>query len=684
VAEVSHDKYSKSQIAIEYCYRFREQHPDAHVFWIYAGSPVRFEQGYQEIARRLALPGWDTGKVDILNLVHEWLSDERNGEWLMIVDNADDATVFFGNKLGNNAQERKASKPLVRYIPQSSTGYILFTTRDKRAGERLSGREKPIEIFPMNATDSLNLLRGRIPEEEWSDPNAIKLVEELAYLPLAITQAAAFISENCLTVSEYLELLATGEEDLKDLLSEDLEDLRRDLDTENSVIRTWKLSFDQISREKARAAQILSLMAVLDHHRAPRMLLRKEGETEVGFRTALGALQAFSLISAEKDKDAAVRMHRLVALSTKKWLELTGMLRHWQTEALRVLSVKFPGRDSYLYENWPVLEALTPHAQLVFSYTFSTAADLLECAKLLDFAALYDLTNGKYGEAYEKCLKSLDIRENLLPANHPLTLDSAQTLGETLLHLGELASARSMLQKAVTGREKTLGDLHPDTLESVSDLTITLLELNELAAAEETALRALQGRQKILGEDHPDTFVSLNIISMLYQCQGDLESAKETCEKVLKWRQTSLGPENPHTIMTLNNMAVLQYRRGEHDLAKKTLIAVLAGEERFLGADEGYDIQVSLSNLARIYSEQGDLDDAEAAYRRVLRMQEKIFGPDHPATMQTVKKLTGVLVQQGEHDEIERLNQWAHGENSTEAEGWEGFGALSMAGLLFD
>jgi tetratricopeptide (TPR) repeat protein len=218
----------------------------------------------------------------------------------------------------------------------------------------------------------------------------------------------------------------------------------------------------------------------------------------------------------------------------------------------------------------------------------------------------------------------------------------------------------------------------------VSDLTITLLELNELAAAEETALRALQGRQKILGEDHPDTFVSLNIISMLYQCQGDLESAKETCEKVLKWRQTSLGPENPHTIMTLNNMAVLQYRRGEHDLAKKTLIAVLAGEERFLGADEGYDIQVSLSNLARIYSEQGDLDDAEAAYRRVLRMQEKIFGPDHPATMQTVKKLTGVLVQQGEHDEIERLNQWAHGENSTEAEGWEGFGALSMAGLLFD
>jgi tetratricopeptide (TPR) repeat protein len=673
--------FSKSQIAIEHCYRFREQHPNAHVFWIYAGSAVRFEQGYQEIARRLALPGWDNPKVDILELVHEWLSDERNGEWLMTVDNADDAAVFFGNKMSNNSQDRKLSKPLVRYLPQSSTGYIIFTTRDKRAGERLAGREKPIEILPMNAVDSLNLLRGRIPEDEWSDDEAMKLVEELAYLPLAITQAAAFISENCLTVSEYLELLATGEEDLKDLLSEDLEDLRRDLDTENSVIRTWKLSFDQISREKARAAQILSLMAVLDHHRAPRMLLRQEGETEVGFRTALGALQAFSLISAEKDKDAAVRMHRLVALSTKKWLELTGMLRHWQTEALRVLSVKFPGRDSYLYENWPVLEALTPHAQLVFSYTFSTAADLLECAKLLDFAALYDLTNGKYSEAYEKCLKSLDIRENLLPADHPLTLDSAQTLGETLLHLGELASARSMLQKAVTGREKSLGELHPDTLESVSDLTITLLELNELAAAEETALRALRGREQILGEDHPDTFVSLNILSMLRQCQGDLDSAKETTEKVLKWRQSSLGPENPHTIMTLNNLAVLQYRRGEHELAKNTLMTVLAGEEKLLGAD-GYDIQVSLSNLALIYCDQGELDGAESVYRRVLRVQEKLFGSKHPATLQTVKKLVDVLVQKGELDEIERMKQWGHGKERSQ-EG-EGFGALTMAGLLFD
>jgi hypothetical protein len=274
------------------------------MFWIYAGTAVRFEQGYQEIARRLSLPGWDDQKADSLKLVYEWLNDEHNGKWLLIVDNADDATMFCSKAVAT--QEQQHSKSLARYLPQSSSGSILITTQDKRVGEQLAGREIPIEILPMDAADSMQLLRSRMAEDDWSDTEAMELIEELAYLPLAITQAAAFISENGLTLSEYRELLETGDEELKVLLSEDLQDPRRDLDTENSVMRTWKLSFDHIPKGKPRAAQKLPLMAVLDHHGAPRMLLRKDGETEIGFRTALGALQAFSLITPGKGKDAGV------------------------------------------------------------------------------------------------------------------------------------------------------------------------------------------------------------------------------------------------------------------------------------------------------------------------------------------------------------------------------------------
>lgn len=37
----------KSQIAIEHCYRFRDEHPNSHVFWVNGSSAQRFEQHMQ-------------------------------------------------------------------------------------------------------------------------------------------------------------------------------------------------------------------------------------------------------------------------------------------------------------------------------------------------------------------------------------------------------------------------------------------------------------------------------------------------------------------------------------------------------------------------------------------------------------------------------------------------------------
>lgn len=41
------------------------------------------------------MDGWDNPKADLLRLVRNWLCDESNGRWVMIVDNADDSGVFF-------------------------------------------------------------------------------------------------------------------------------------------------------------------------------------------------------------------------------------------------------------------------------------------------------------------------------------------------------------------------------------------------------------------------------------------------------------------------------------------------------------------------------------------------------------------------------------------------------------
>lgn len=674
--------YRKSQIAIEYCYVFRDEHSSAQIFWIYGADPLHFEQGYQEIARKARIPGWDDQKTDKLKLVQDWLQEENVTEWLMIIDNADDASMFYGTRPNDPHSIHKDSKSFARFLPQCSHGRVLITTRDRRLGERLSHRQGSIQITPLSAANSKDLLRSKISEENWSEDDALKLVEYLSSLPLAITQAAAFISENSVTVSEYLETLVKDESDLKELLSEHLEDPRRDWSSENSVIRTWKLSFEQISKESPRAAEVLSLLAVLDYHGAPRSLLRKEDETETGFRTALGILQAFSLITATRGQGAICKMHRLVALSTQKWLELRGTLQYWQYQGLNILAKTFPGPGQQNFKEVSNMLALMPHTQLILGYQFESTEEILMCAKLLISTALFDLSSAKYQQAFEKCERSLRIRESLLPSDHPDTLESAQTLGEALLHRGELRAAKTMLQRAIVGREKSLGPLNVDTFESLSDMTITLLELNDLESAERTGRRALDGREQVLGLDHPDYLVSLNIMAILYQLKGDYERALEITERVLRDRERLLGYECPDTLMTLNNLARLKYQMGDLDSADQMLEKVLAGEEKLL-AGNGYDIQVSLSNKADVLVSQERFQDAEGILRDVVRMRESALGPEHPSTLFSIETLANVLEKTGRSEAAtslhRRITQVGNG-----GQWLTKVGALLCAGLLFD
>ena len=113
----------KSQLAIEYSYQVRESSPDMWVFWVHASNTARFEEGYRKIAERIKIAGWDNREVNILQLVNNWLCDEANGRWFMIIDNADDARIFSHpvdeSKIGDNSNKAELSEALSEYLPQS-------------------------------------------------------------------------------------------------------------------------------------------------------------------------------------------------------------------------------------------------------------------------------------------------------------------------------------------------------------------------------------------------------------------------------------------------------------------------------------------------------------------------------------------------------------------------------------
>ena len=512
--------------------------------WIHASTVERIDQAYKEIARKAQLSGWDNPKTDKLTLVANWLSQDESGHWLIVLDNADDADVFF-NTNHDLVSKGSKSKPIASYIPHSTQGSVLITTRDRRVGERLANRVRAINVPSFTMQEAGNLFGSLVGKIDVGDEaNAQELFDALAYLPLAVSQAAAFITENGITVSEYLELLRAGDADIKDLLSEELTDSRRDAETQNSVIQTWKLSFDHIQRSNPRAAKILSLMSVLDRQGIPKSVLRQDNEKSIDFTKAIGMLQAFSLVTTE-NSGISFEIHRLVHLATQKWLELQGEMNLWREEALKVISEAYPVG---VFENWAVCNSLSPHMQAVTEYTFDSETCQLYSATLLSNALQYDLSQGRYDIALNKCTKALTIREDLLGSEHPDTLTSMANLASTYWNQGRWKEAEGLEVQVMETRKRVLGQEHPDTLTGMGNLALTYGNQGRWKEAEGLEVQVMETRKRVLGQQHPDTLTSFHNLAYTWKSQGRDTEAIDLMRRAERLRRTTLGFDHPLTV----------------------------------------------------------------------------------------------------------------------------------------
>jgi hypothetical protein len=155
---------------------------------VHASTKARFEEAYRGIADRLELPRRNDPKGNILQLVSNWLCDEANGRWTMVLDNVDNVEVFFPKrKPMQDEPYGTASAPLAAYLPQSHNGSILITSRSKDAAVRLTGSYKNVKEIPaMDESQGLQLLRNK-PEDISNEDGAASLLHSLNYTLLAIT-----------------------------------------------------------------------------------------------------------------------------------------------------------------------------------------------------------------------------------------------------------------------------------------------------------------------------------------------------------------------------------------------------------------------------------------------------------------------------------------------------------------
>ncbi|PVH68041.1 hypothetical protein DL98DRAFT_634240 [Cadophora sp. DSE1049] len=380
----------------------------------------------------------------------------------MIIDNADDPNVFFNQSADHDLAQ--AARSLSDFLPQSLNGSIVITSRSRDVAYRLTGRDSDIiKVKPMDRDHALDLLHKKL-SGNLDTTDAVELVQSLDYMPLAITQAAAYISQRAprITVSKYLRDLRGSDKDRASLLKKDVGDTRRDGRASNSIIATWQISFEHIRKESSSATRLLSLMSLFDRQGIPEALLRfyqEDGDTEAGFEDDISTLTSYSLVTMNVEGNE-FEMHRLVQFSTKKWLEHHDELESWKENYINIMGKAFPiGR----HENWTICGKLFPHAEMVLLYWPTNEVYLAQWASILFKAAWYSSGKGSYNTAEEMSRRALEGCEKALGKEHPYTLASVYCLAYLLHQREQYQEALLLYQRAYAGYQKALGQDHPTT-----------------------------------------------------------------------------------------------------------------------------------------------------------------------------------------------------------------------------
>lgn len=132
-----------------------------------------------------------------------------------------------------------------------------------------------------------------------------------------------------------------------------------------------------------------------------------------------------------------------------------------------------------------------------------------------DLSGQYFISNGNYQKARIYFEKALQIRQEVLGADHPETANSLNNLGSLYIAVSDLKNARVCFEKAIEIRKKRLGELHKDTANSLNNLAMLEYRENNVTRALMLMKAAHSAYLRVLGPDHPRTRDSQNGIEII-------------------------------------------------------------------------------------------------------------------------------------------------------------------------
>jgi tetratricopeptide (TPR) repeat protein len=613
----------KSELALQYAHAHRGSY--SLTWWITAEDVGHVDAGLSGLAERicpeLALAA-TTAEAAAWALT--WL--QAHDGWLLILDDV--------------------SKPgdVESLLGQLRGGRILLTTRRDTGWQRMAAPIRLDVLAPGPAAALITTSTGS------ADPGdvqvAAEIAAELGFLPLALDQAAAYITQARIPLARYLELLrryparmyAAGPAGGQ---------------AQRTIARLWDITLQAIDRTDPVAARLLRVLACYAPDSIPRQIIGGDDAGPVEDE-ALALLASYSMITLTPE---TVSMHKLVQAVLLAAPDDTGTAPLPRDIALKWLNNSLPVNPDTNVAAWIFLRALIPHADAVASH-FAAREEPATLERVFNQIALFHQSQGAYQEGLRLRNASLDIAQRIYGDGHRQTAISLGNLAVTYSALGRRAEALPLEERALDITEAALGPDHPDTALRLGNLAGTYSDLGRYVEALPLEERALAVTEAALGPDHPDTALRLGNLAGTYSDLGRYVEALPLEQRALAVTEAALGPDHPDTALRLNNLAATYSDLGRYAEALPLKERALAVTEAALGPDHPSTARC-LGNLAGTYSDLGRYAEALPLEERALAVAEGALGPDHPHTALCLNNLAVTYSDLGRRAEALPLEERA-------------------------
>lgn len=665
----------KSQIALEYVHQHSADYDV--VWWIAAERDEQIRNALVELAESLGLDAGHESNVAVPRVLNALRTGRPRKDWLLVFDNAEDLET------------------VRQYFPSGGPGRILVTSRNAQ----WSRAARTVEVDVFERAESVELLRRRGPE--LPREQAERVAEALGDLPLAIEQAAAWLTETGMPVDEYLQVFEDERADVSSRRSELLA-AGVPVDYPEPVAAAWNMSLRRLAEHHPGALQLLWVCSFFAPEPISRRLfsnvrgvslspeLSAVLQDPIKLGHAIREIGRYALIKINHQSNT-IEMHRLVQavligqmspqqqadmrhsahlllahgdpneVTVRNWPRYADLLSHVRASRATECDDKWVRQTvrntiRFLYVWGDHEGALDFGKQVLQTWRETLGEDSLETVAVARTVANAHTAMGDFAQAQALNARTLELLRSTMGDDHEDTIAAFASVANDTRLRGDYRLSVELEYDRWKRSLRVFGDDDPFTVGAASDYALSLRSVGDFAKARELTREARESAVLILGENSLSRFALESSLSIDVREGGDYLGARAMQERTFAGVQRHVPQNAPLYTNAMRTLGVARRKAGDYEGALELTREAL-DRYRVRYTSRNLYIAVTMLNHSLDLRQNADLAGAREVGEESLESLRALLGDRHPATLSAAADLAVTLRLLGETEPALALNQ---------------------------